>query len=117
MSLQKNKVKLGNRSICICIVYQRNKVQTVEYHVCFYVFAIIKELGKYIYTFQQKFNKNRSTHLSFYNMLVELTKIKIVEFKIGNDATRLKILRLSETQKRFFEILNLTSSQMLLVCE
>ena len=113
MSLQKNKVKLGNRSICICIciciVYQRNKVQTVD--------AIIKELEKYIYTFQQKFNKNRSTHLSFYNMLVELTKIKIVEFKIGNDATRLKILRLSETQKRFFEILNLTSSQMLLVCE
>jgi hypothetical protein len=47
-------------------------------------------------------------------MIAELTKIKLCEFKIGQNTTTLKIPKLNETQEKLFEILNLTPSQVLL---
>jgi len=47
-------------------------------------------------------------------MIAEPTKIIVCELKIGNNATTLKIPELNETQEKFFEILKMTPSQMLL---
>jgi transposase len=105
---------LKSDNICIRPVYHRNEAQTIGHiQVCFYALVIIKELEKHIYPFLHQINKNRATRLSFNDMLAELTKIKICELKIGNHATTLKIPNLNETQKKLFEILNLTPNQML----
>ena len=104
---------LKSDNICIRPVYHRNEAQTIGHiQVCFYALAIIKELEKHIYPFLHQINKDRKTRLSFNDMLAELTKIKICELKIGKNATTLKIPNLNQTQKRLFEILNLTPSQM-----
>jgi transposase len=101
-------------NICIRPVYHRNEAQTIGHiQVCFYALAIIKELEKNIYPFLHQINKNRATRLSFNDMLAELTKIKMCELKIGNNATTLKIPKLNETQEKLFEILNLNPCQML----
>jgi len=104
---------LKSDNICIRPVYHRNEAQTIGHiQVCFYALAIIKELEKHIYPFLHQINESRRTRLSFNDMLAELTKIKMCELKIGKNATTLKIPNLNETQKRLFEILNLTPSQM-----
>jgi transposase len=105
---------LKSHNICIRPVYHRGEAQTIGHiQVCFYALAIIKELEKHIYPFLHQINKNRVTRLSFNDMLAELTKIKICELKIGNNATTLKIPNLNETQQKLFEILNLTPDLML----
>ena len=105
---------LKSDNICIRPVYHRNEAQTIGHiQVCFYALAIIKELEKHIYPFLHQINQGRKTRLSFNDMLAELTKIKMCELKIGKNATTLKIPKLNETQKKLFEILNLTTSQML----
>jgi transposase len=105
---------LKSDNICIRPVYHRKEEQTTGHiQVCFYALAIIKELEKHIYPFLHQINKNRATRLSFNDMIAELTKIKMCELKIGNNATTIKIPNLNETQKKLFEILNLTQSQML----
>ena len=104
---------LKSDNICIRPVYHRNEAQTIGHiQVCFYALAIIKELEKYIYPFLHQINEGRRTRLSFNDMLAELTNIKMCELKIGKNTTTLKIPKLNETQKRLFEILNLTPSQM-----
>jgi transposase len=106
---------LKSDNISIRPVFHRNEAQTVGHiQICFYALIIIKELEKHIYPFLHKINKNRTTKLSFNDMLAELTKIKICELKIGQNATTLKIPKLNHTQEKLFEILNLTPSQMLL---
>jgi len=106
---------LKSDNICIRPVYHRNEAQTIGHiQICFYALIIIKELEKHIYPFLQEINKQRHTQLSFNDMLAELTKIKICELKIGKNATTLKIPKLNETQTKLFEILNLTTRQMLL---
>jgi transposase len=105
---------LKSDNICIRPVYHRNEAQTIGHiQVCFYALAIIKELEKHIYPFLHQINEGRKTRLSFNDMLAELTNIKMCELKIGKNATTLKIPKLNETQKKLFEILNLTPSQML----
>jgi transposase len=105
---------LKSDNICIRPIYHRNEAQTIGHvQVCFYALAIIKELEKHIYPFLHEINEGRATRLSFNDMIAELTKIKMCELKIGNNATTLKIPNLNETQKRLFEILKLTPSQML----
>ena len=105
---------LKSDNISIRPVYHRNEAQTIGHiQVCFYALIIIKELEKHIYPFLHEINKNRSTKLSFNDILAELTKIKMCELTIGQNVKTLKIPKLSETQKRLFEILNLTPSHML----
>ena len=105
---------LKSDNICIRQVYHRNEAQTIGHiQICFYALVIIKELEKLIYPFLNEINKQRKTRLSFNDMLAELTKIKIVELKIGKNATTLKIPKLNETQSELFKILNLTQCQML----
>jgi transposase len=105
---------LKSDNICIRPVYHRNEAQTIGHiQVCFYALVIIKELEKHIYPFLHQINENRATRLSFNDMLAELTKIKMCELKIGKNDTTLKIPKLNDTQKKLFEILNLTTSQML----
>jgi transposase len=109
---------LKSDNICIRPVYHRNEAQTIGHiQVCFYALIIIKELEKHIYPFLHEINKKRATKLSFNDMLAELTKIKICELKIGKNVSTLKIPKLNETQKKLFEILNLTTSQMLLTAQ
>ena len=101
-------------NISVRPVYHRNEAQTVGHiQICFYALAIIKELEKHIYPFLHEFNINKSTRLSFNDMLAELKKIKMCELKIGKNDTTLKIPKLNDTQKKLFEILNLTPSRML----
>ena len=105
---------LKSDNISIRPVYHRNEAQTIGHiQVCFYALIIIKELEKHIYPFLHEINKNRATKLSFNDILAELTKIKMCELTIGQNVKTLKIPKLSETQKRLFEILNLTPSHML----
>jgi len=105
---------LKSDNICIRPVYHRNEDQTIGHiQVCFYALAIIKELETHIYPFLHQINKGKASRLSFNDMIAELTKIKICELKIGNNATTLKIPKLNETQKKLFEILKLTPSQLL----
>ena len=105
---------LKSDNICIRPVYHRNEAQTIGHiQICFYALVIIKELEKHIYPFLLEINKNRTTKLSFNDMLAELNKIKICELIIGKKATTLKIPKLNETQKKIFEILNLNENQML----
>jgi transposase len=105
---------LKSDNICIRPIYHRNEAQTVGHiQICFYALIIIKELEKHIYPFLEEINLQRHTRLSFNDMLAELKKIKMCELKIGNNATSLKIPKLSETQKRLFDILKLNESQML----
>ena len=100
-------------NISIRPVYHRNEAQTVGHvQICFYALIIIKELEKQIYPFLQEVNKKRATRLSFNDMIAELTKIKMCELKIGKNATTIKIPKLNDTQTKLFEILNLTTSQM-----
>jgi transposase len=109
---------LKSDNICIRPVYHRNEAQTIGHIlICFYALIIMKELETYIYPFLHEFNKNRTTRLSFNDMLAELTKIKMCELKIGENATTLKIPKLNEIQKKIFEILNLSPSQMLPVAK
>jgi transposase len=106
---------LKSDNICIRPVYHRNEAQTIGHiQVCFYALIIIKALEKYIYPFLHEINKNRTTRLSFNDMIAELTKIKLCELKIGKNATTLKIPKLNDTQEKLFEILNLKSSLLLL---
>jgi len=101
-------------NICIRPVYHRNEAQTIGHvQVCFYALIIIKELEKHIYPFLHEINKKRATRLSFNDMIAELTKIKMCELKIGKNATTIKIPKLDDTQTKLFEILNLTTSQMM----
>ena len=95
-----------------CLSLQRG-TNDRSFQTCFYALVIIKELEKRIYPFLNEINKQRKTRLSFNDMLAELTKIKIVELKIGKNATTLKIPKLNETQSELFKILNLTQCQML----
>jgi len=105
---------LKSDNISIRPVYHRNEAQTIGHiQVCFYALIIIKELEKHIYPFLHEINKNRATKLSFNDILAELTKIKMCELTIGQNVKTLKIPKLNETQKRLFEILNLTPSHML----
>jgi transposase len=105
---------LKSDNICIRPVYHRSEDTTIGHiQVCFYALAIIKELETHIYPYLHQINKGRATRLSFGDMIAELTKIKICELKIGNNATTLKIPKLNETQEKLFEILKLTPSQML----
>jgi len=100
-------------NICIRPVYHRNEAQTIGHvQICFYALIIIKELEKHIYPFLHEINKKRTTRLSFNDMIAELTKIKMCELKIGKNATAIKIPKLNDTQTKLFEILNLTTSQM-----
>jgi len=63
---------LKSENICIRPVYHRNEAQTTGHiQVCFYALAIIKELEKHIYPFLHQINKNRSTRLSFNDMIAE----------------------------------------------
>ena len=105
---------LKSDNICIRPVYHRNEDTTIGHiQVCFYALTIIKELETHILPYLHQINKGRATRLSFNDMIAELTKIKICELKIGNNATTLKIPKLNETQEKIFEILKLTPSQML----
>ena len=105
---------LKSDNICIRPVYHRNEDQTIGHiQVCFYALAIIKELETHIYPFLHEFNQGKASRLSFNDMIAELTKIKVCELKIGNNATTLKIPKLNETQKKLFEILKLNPSQLL----
>jgi transposase len=105
---------LKSDNICIRPVFHRNEVQTKGHvQVCFYALAIIKELEKHIYPFLHEINKNRTTRLSFNDMIAELTKIKMCELKIGKNAKTLKIPKLNETQKKLFEILKINPNLML----
>ena len=100
-------------NICIRPVYHRNEAQTIGHiQICFYALIIIKELEKHIYPFLHEINKKRATRLSFNDMLAELTKIKMCELKIGQNAKTLKIPKLNDIQTKLFEILNLNASQM-----
>ena len=100
-------------NISIRPVYHRNEAQTIGHvQICFYALIIIKELEKHIYPFLKEVNKKRATRLSFNDMIAELTKIKMCELKIGKNATTIKIPKLNDTQTKLFEILNLTTSQM-----
>jgi transposase len=104
---------LKSDNICIRPVYHRNEAQTVGHvQVCFYALVIIKELEKHIYPFLHQIN-DKKTHLSFNDMIAELTKIKMCELKIGKNVTTLKIPKLTETQKKLFDILKLNPAQML----
>jgi transposase len=106
---------LKSDNISIRPIYHRNEAQTIGHIlICFFALIIIKELEKHIYPFLHEVNKGRKSHLSFNDMIAELTKIKMCELKIGNNAGTLKIPKLNDTQKKLFEILNLTTSQMLL---
>ena len=117
-NVEHNFRDLKSDNICIRPVYHRNEAQTRGHiQICFYALVIIKELEKYIYPFLQKINKNRVTRLSFNDMIAELTKIKICELKIGKNVTTLKLPKLNETQKKLFEILNLSPSQLLPTCQ
>jgi len=105
---------LKSDNISIRPVYHRNEAQTIGHiQVCFYALIIIKELEKHIYPYLPEINKGRRTRLSFNDMIAELTKIKLCELKIGKKETTLKIPKLNDSQKKLFEILNLTPSQML----
>jgi len=100
-------------NICIRPVYHRNEAQTIGHvQICFYALIIIKELEKHIYPFLHEINKKRATRLSFNDMIAELTKIKMCELKIGKNVKTIKIPKLNDTQTKLFEILNLTTSQM-----
>lgn len=105
---------LKSDNICIRPVYHRNEAQTIGHiQVCFYALIVIKELEKHIYPFLHEINKNRATRLSFNDMIAELTKIKLCELKIGKNTTTLKIPKLNDMQKKLFEILHMTPSQLL----
>ena len=105
---------LKNDNIGIRPIFHRNEAQTIGHiQICFYALIIIKELEKHIYPFLEEINQNRHSRLSFNDMLAELTKIKMCELKIGNNATSHKIPKLNQTQERLFDILNLNESQML----
>jgi len=109
---------LKSDNICIRPIYHRNEAQTIGHiQVCFYALTIIKELEKHIYPFLHEINKNRTTRLSFNDMLAELTKIKMCELKIGKNTKTLKIPKLNENQKKLFEILNLNPNQMLQIAQ
>ena len=105
---------LKSDNICIRPVYHRNEDKTIGHiQICFYALAIIKELENHIYPFLHEINTGRASRLSFNDMIAELTKIKVCELKIGNNATTLKIPKLNQTQEKLFEILKLTPAQML----
>jgi transposase len=105
---------LKSDNICIRPIYHRNEEQTIGHIlICFYALIIIRELEKLIYPFLEEVNQQRNTRLSFNDMLAELKKIKMCEIKIGNNATTLKIPKLNDMQKRLFDVLKLTESQML----
>ena len=105
---------LKSDNISIRPIFHRNEAQTIGHiQICFYALIIIKELEKHIYPFLDEINKKRATKLSFNDMIAELTKIKMCELKIGQNAKTLKIPKLNQMQEKLFEILNLTPSQML----
>jgi transposase len=105
---------LKSDNISIRPVFHRNEEQTKGHiQICFYALSIIKELEKYIYPFLHEINKERTTQLSFNDMIAELKNIKICELKIGNNVTTLKIPKLNKIQNKLFEILDLDTNKML----
>jgi transposase len=86
-------------------VFHRNAAQT-RGHVLLSMFsyAIIKEMENKFFPFLKSHNREKSSKLSFYDMLEELKDIKLVELNLGKNVETLKITELNEMQTQIFKL-------------
>jgi transposase len=105
---------LKSDNIAIRPVFHRYEAQTRGHViVCFFAYAIIKELENKIYPFLQDYNKLNKSQLSFNDIIEELKNIKICELKIGSAEKSLVFPNLNPIQEKIFQLFNINPKNMI----
>jgi transposase len=105
---------LKSDNISIRPIYHRNEAQTRGHvQVCFWAYAIIKEMEDKIYPFLKEYNDNNKTQLAFNDMLAELRNIKLCELKIGKNNKTITFPKLNTIQESLLTLFNLKSADMI----
>jgi transposase len=100
---------LKSDNISIRPVYHYKASQT-RGHVllCMLAYAIIKEMENKLFPFLKQYNQTQKTKLSFNDLIAELNKVKMCEFKIGKRGeTSIQYPELNQLQKEIFEALSI----------
>ena len=81
--------------------------------VCFFAYAIIKEMENRILPFLKTYNKEKKVQLSFNDIIQELNNIKICELQIGKREKSLACPDLNPLQERIFSLFSVNSKDMI----
>lgn len=94
-------------------VFHRNAAQT-RGHVLLSMFsyAIIKEMENKIFPFLKTHNKEKTSKLSFYDILEELKDIKLVELNLGQNVETIKITELNEMQTLILKLFGMKKKDL-----
>jgi len=105
---------LKSDNIAIRPVFHRNEAQTRGHViVCFFAYAIVKELENKIYPFLKDYNELNKSQLSFNDIIEELKNIKICELKIGGSEKSLVFPNLNPIQEKIFQLFNINPKNMI----
>ena len=101
-------------NISIRPVFHRNERQTRGHVlVCFFAYAIIKEMENKIFPFLKNYNKDNNMKLSFNDIVQEIDNIKICELKIGKGVKSLTYPDLNPLQEKVFQLFNVNPKNMI----
>ena len=105
---------LKSDNISIRPVFHRNESQTRGHVlVCFFAYAIIKEMENRILPFLKTYNKDKKVQLSFNDIIQELNNIKICELQIGKGEKSLTYPDLNPLQEKVFNLFNINHKDMI----
>ena len=105
---------LKSDNISIRPVFHRNESQTRGHVlVCFFAYAIIKEMENRIFPFLKTYNKDKKVQLSFNDIIQELNNIKICELQIGKGEKSLTYPDLNPLQENVFSLFNINPKDMI----
>jgi transposase len=105
---------LKSDNISIRPVFHRNARQTKGHVlVCFFAYAIIKEMENKLFPFLIEYNKENKTKLSFQDLTKEINNVKICELQIGRGVKSLTYPDLKPLQEKVFQLLNINPKDMI----
>ena len=105
---------LKSDNISIRPVFHRSESQTRGHVlVCFFAYAIIKEIENKILPFLKTYNKDKKVQLSFNDIIQELNNIKICELQIGKGEKSLTYPDLNPLQEKVFSLFNINPKDMI----
>ena len=100
-------------NISIRPVFHRNEWQTRGHVlVCFFAYAIIKEMENKIFPFLKNYNQENKVKLSFNDIVQEINNIKICELQIGKGVKSLTYPKLNPLQEKVFNLFNVNPKNM-----
>ena len=106
---------LKSDNISIRPVFHRNERQTRGHVlVCFFAYAIIKEMENKIFPFLKSYNKDNKMKLSFNDIVQEIDNIKICELQIGKGVKSLTYPDLNSLQEKVFQLFNVNPKNMIM---